>query len=258
MKNPVLILNFEQESAVDQYSIVKHGTNDNTVVKGAANTDKLFGIAGDYSANEAGKRIDITVLGSAEVEYGGIISRGDFVTADSDGHAVKITDTMLESGSVNAIGMALAGGVEGDILPVFVLPQKISKYDTVTASADEINVLAGITATTAELNLNDLSAQSETLNSEGAVSPAKRYTALEVPSGTLSFTLDAPDSSMLGRLKTIELTDDTGTAAALGLTNIITGGAETSAEFDTAGDSLVLLALSSKWLLIKNNGVTLS
>ncbi len=103
-------------------------------------------------------------------------------------------------------------------------------------------------ATVAELNATDISAQTETLTADGAISVLKTFTKLE-DTGTGAYTLAAPDASMVGRLKVIEMTVDNG-AVTLALTNV-TGHTAETATFDDVGDNLVLIGgAATKWIYV--------
>jgi|GEM_PF-537610 len=143
--HPGLIFNKVAEGAINPYRIVKAGSSDAQVAQASGNTDSLVGVinyCGD-NAFASGERADIIYSGVAEVEYGGVVTRGDLLTADSNGKAVKLTDAMLQSGACESIGFAFESGVSGDIGSIFVLRQKVSKFDAVTSSADELNLLDG-------------------------------------------------------------------------------------------------------------------
>jgi hypothetical protein len=139
---PLLIQPFEAEAAIGAYHIVKPGTSYGQAILAAANSDTLIGIK-DALAADLGDNGDIVMQGIGEVILGGNVARGEFITADASGHGVKLTDTMLQSGACNSIGICLKTGVSGDIVPIFIIPQKVSKFDAVTASAAEINKLDG-------------------------------------------------------------------------------------------------------------------
>lgn len=69
-----------------------------TVVEAAAGTDKLLGVALDYqkadrSAIAQGNRVDVAEDGVVEVEAGGALSVGDFITSDANGRATATTTT---------------------------------------------------------------------------------------------------------------------------------------------------------------------
>lgn len=128
----------------------------------------------------------------------------------------------------------------------------------VTSTAAEINLSDGQTATAAEVNLLDASAQIETVAAAGAVSVVKRITNFDSTAGTFAATLAAPDASMVGMIKLITMTVDNGDVT-IALTNVEGGTAATTATFDAVGESLTLLGgQNSKWIVIKEFGVTLS
>ena len=81
--------------------------------------DKLVGIAGTLGYCE-GDSIDIYMTGErVEVVSGGTFSKGDMLTTDSQGRAVKA------SASSNIIAIALDDAVENDIVNVIVNIQRI-------------------------------------------------------------------------------------------------------------------------------------
>lgn len=121
------------------------------------------------------------------------------------------------------------------------------------ASGSEVQV----TATPAELNVADVSAQSETVIASGVASVTKRVTKLDSSGGAGSFTLAAPDASFIGQVKIIEM-DVAGNALTLSLANVDGGSAATTASFDAVGEVLILVGGTSKWHVIKEIGVTLS
>jgi hypothetical protein len=126
----------------------------------------------------------------------------------------------------------------------------------VTSSAAELNILDGATVTAAELNALDVSAQVQTLAAAGAVSTTLLNTKLALV-GAGAVTLAAPDASVYGRVKTIEMTVDNGDVT-LALTNVQGGSAGATATFGAVNDCLVLVAGTSKWHVIGESGVVLS
>jgi hypothetical protein len=143
---PGLIVNKVAEAAINPFRIVKFGSADKYVAQAAANSDLLIGVVVTTHpdvAFVAEERVDIVFSGITEVCYGGVVTRGDKLTSDANGKAVKLTDTMLEAGACEMIGIALESGVSGDIGSVFVMQQKVSKFDAVTASAAELNLIDG-------------------------------------------------------------------------------------------------------------------
>lgn len=128
---------------------------------------------------------------------------------------------------------------------------------TLGLTAPAINGGTALGATSTELDqLNDVSAYQESIVAAGALSVTKVYSGLAVASGG-AVTLAAPSATMLGQQKTIEMTTDDGDVT-LALTNVVGQSSGTTATFNDAGDALVLLGLSSKWLVLKEFGITLS
>jgi len=127
----------------------------------------------------------------------------------------------------------------------------------VTSSAAELNILDGVTSTATELNLVDITAQTETTIASGTASVTKRITKLDSSAGSGSFTLAAPDATMIGQVKIIEMVT-AGNALTLALTNIQGQSSGTSASFDATGETLTLVGGTTKWTVTGEAGVTLS
>lgn len=132
------------------------------------------------------------------------------------------------------------------------------------ASGGELS-LAGtaISATADELNELDLSANTEAITEAGALSVSKRQSLITGPeTSTYAVTLAAPAKA--GILKTITMIATTSTnAVTLALTNVDGGSAASSASFNAAGETLILLshavsASAYKWGVLAEIGVTLS
>lgn len=122
MPNPGLIKTFVAEAAVAAYRIVKFGTSDANVVQAAAVSDALVGVSG-LVAGDLGKRVDIIMSDIAEIEYGGTVTRGDWLTTDASGRAV--VSAPAAGTNNNVIGRALVSGVLGDIGSCLVVPSRI-------------------------------------------------------------------------------------------------------------------------------------
>jgi len=119
MNNPMLTKSFVAGAAITKYRIVKFGADDDTVVQGAAATDSLIGVA-DALGAESGRRVDVIMAGAADVEYGGNVTRGALLTSDANGKAVAAAPAA--GSNVRIIGIAMAGGVAGDIGSVLLSP----------------------------------------------------------------------------------------------------------------------------------------
>jgi hypothetical protein len=88
MSNKNNIRNFTAESVVAKYRIIKFGTGDGTVAHAESATDKSFGVTTEVGA-AAGERVDVIYSGPAIVESGGAFEKGDRLTSDSQGRAIK-------------------------------------------------------------------------------------------------------------------------------------------------------------------------
>jgi len=119
----------------------------------------------------------------------------------------------------------------------------------------ELDLNRGQTATAAEVNLNDVSFQTETITS-GAISTIRRMTKIEFP-GAGAATLAVPDASMFGAIKVIVMSVDNG-AVTLALTNITGGSAATTATFNNVNDTLTLVGGLNKWHVLGEAGVVLT
>lgn len=112
MLTPVLTKAFNAGAAVAANRIVKHGADDGAAIQAAAATDKLLGVSTGITAS-TGERVDVIVVGLADVEYGGNVARGDLLTSDAQGRA--ITAAPAAGANVRVIGVAWVSGVSGDI-----------------------------------------------------------------------------------------------------------------------------------------------
>lgn len=98
---------------------------------------------------------------------------------------------------------------------------------------------------------------SETLTAAGAISLYKKTTKLAL-AGAGAVTLAAPAASMLGEIKLIQMTADNGDVT-LALTNVVGQSSGTTATFNDVGDSLTLIAgANSKWIVLKEQGISLA
>ncbi|MBF0291136.1 MAG: DUF2190 family protein [Nitrospinae bacterium] len=129
MHTPILIKNFTSDSAIAPYRIVAIGAADGSVKQASVSTDALLGVTDSLGSNSA-NRVDVIQMGVVNVEYGGNVTRGDLLTADANGKAVKATahthtentagayaqNATTAAGSMKEIiGRAMVSGVSGDI-----------------------------------------------------------------------------------------------------------------------------------------------
>jgi hypothetical protein len=91
-----------------------------------SNTEEitLVGVNGDIS-NVAGDVADITIGGIGKVKLAGTVKFGDLVTCNTAGLGVKASPNTV--GLVQTVGVALMGGVSGDIVDINVVPSRLEK-----------------------------------------------------------------------------------------------------------------------------------
>ena len=120
MRNEGLPQTLLAGGAITKSRIVKFGANDQTVVQSDAAGDSHIGVADSLGQPEAGQTIDVIIDGVALVEYGGNVNAGALLTADASGRAIAAT--AAAGANVRVIGVAMLGGVSGDIGSVRLAP----------------------------------------------------------------------------------------------------------------------------------------
>lgn len=100
----------------------------------------------------------------------------------------------------------------------------------------------------------------QALTAAGAITPDASNTTLANSSGsTYAVTLAAPGASTASQVKVIRMTSGSGVnTVTLALTNVVGGSAATTATFDAAGETLILISTGAAWMVIKEHGVTLT
>jgi len=113
--NPGLTKNYVADGAVTKRRIVMHGAADGEAALADGSTAKLLGVSTDVDSADAA-RVDVQLDGQVEIELGGTVARGDWLTSDAMGRAV----TAAPGAGVNAevIGKADVSGVVSDIADV--------------------------------------------------------------------------------------------------------------------------------------------
>ncbi|OOF65133.1 capsid cement protein [Rodentibacter sp. Ppn85] len=114
-QTPELTVAYITEGKIEGYHIVCHGEEKEGAKQATAATDKLLGIA-TRVPKEPGEHVDVVRSGLYPVMYGADIKRGDCLTADAQGRAVKATAKQAY------IGFAEEDGGEGDLGSLFIVP----------------------------------------------------------------------------------------------------------------------------------------
>jgi hypothetical protein len=108
-------------AAITAFTVAKFGTDDDTMLPGAANTDLLVGIF--QHAADSGAEVRVMLSGISRLKLGtGGITRGALVTVDASGQGIALAGAA--GTNVQAIGIAMASGVAGDIVPVLIAPSR--------------------------------------------------------------------------------------------------------------------------------------
>lgn len=110
MPNIDLIKTCQAPDFIAPYRIVAHGVADKEVVQAASATAALMGTAMELGTEPNG-RVDVALNGLPLVEFGGDVVRGDPLTSDANGKAIKAT----VSGS-RLVGFAWVSASAGDIV----------------------------------------------------------------------------------------------------------------------------------------------
>lgn len=116
-----LIKSFVADAAIRGNRIVAFHATKQAAIEGASNVAALIGVSTSTGAG-AGGVVDAVQQGEAEVEAGGNLVRGNFVTSDGQGRAVALPAPSGAAVTVRVIGQVQASAVEGDIVPIVVSP----------------------------------------------------------------------------------------------------------------------------------------
>jgi hypothetical protein len=115
----ILAKNYKAGAATTKYRIAKFGAADGAVIQAAAATDALIGVFAELDA-ASGERVDVERIGAPLVEYGGTVTRGDPLTSDASGKAIKANPSA--GARMSIVGFAEVSAVAGDIAPLLLAP----------------------------------------------------------------------------------------------------------------------------------------
>lgn len=122
MRNEGLAKTLIAGATVAARRIVKFGSGDTAVLQSSAAADFHIGVS-DLGA-ASGEYCDVIVDGIALVQYGGDVTRGALLTADSDGRAIAAAPAAEATARI--IGVAMVSGVSGDIGSVLLRQGAVS------------------------------------------------------------------------------------------------------------------------------------
>jgi len=204
---------------------------------------------------------DATVGGTLGVTGGSTLAAVACTTLAPSGDVAVATNKFTVAAASGNTVVAGTLGVTGvaTLTAVPVLPTGGLTAGTTTITEAEIGVLDSLTATKVEIqNACDVSAQLQQITGAGAVTVDGTKRRATLSGGAYAITLAAPGAGAVGALLVIEYVGGDTDEVTLALTNVVGGSAGTSASFNADGEILVLIGAGSKWVVLKEVGVTLS
>lgn len=115
-----LIKTFIAAGTIAHRRIVTFNATDGEVAQATGPTQRLAGVADCPGGANVGQRIDVVLFGPADVDYGGTVAPGGYITSDADGKAVAAAPAQ---GVNNFLaGRVLTNAVSGDIAKTLVIP----------------------------------------------------------------------------------------------------------------------------------------
>jgi hypothetical protein len=110
-------------SAIEAHRIVQFDSSPDAVVVADTPAARSIGITTDLSAAQGGE-VEVTFAGEALVRAAGAIARGELVTASEGGCANACAPSA--GGRAQSIGLALADGAAGDLIPILVSRSQVT------------------------------------------------------------------------------------------------------------------------------------
>lgn len=120
-EHDLLTLSIKAGATVNQYRILKKGSNADEVIQTTAATDFPVGVAGIGSMENAGTydsgdMVDVKTFGVAYVKMSGTGNQDDRVVAGANGYGYK----HVAADGVYVLGHATQAWADGDIIPVLI------------------------------------------------------------------------------------------------------------------------------------------
>ena len=100
-------------------AIAAHRIVDAAGAVAATTAAGVIGVSGSRAV-ASGETVEVAIAGIAPVEYGANVDAGDMLRADGTGKAVGTT-----TAGHRIVGIAMVGGVDGDIGEVLVAPGSV-------------------------------------------------------------------------------------------------------------------------------------
>ena len=117
-----IVKTLDAGGAIAHRRLVKYSA-DYKVVQAAAATDAIIGVSDCPGGVVSGARVDVVLFGIAELEYGGAVTRGAWITSDANGKAVAAAPAAGANASTG--GRAPVTAASGDQLSTLFIPGQI-------------------------------------------------------------------------------------------------------------------------------------
>lgn len=128
--------------------------------------------------------------------------------------------------------------------------------EKLTVTAAKLNALGTVQT---ELTATAALQAKQIISEAGGIDLSAKYVAISKGTGdSFAVTLAAPTAAQAGETKVVEMVLCTANAVTLALTNVVGGTEAVLATFDAVGETLVLVASGTKWVVLKEQGVTLT
>jgi hypothetical protein len=117
MSNNGLTKNYTAEGPIAAFTIVRAGAADKGALQASAVSDPILGISTEVDV-VSGERVDVVHEGIADLRLGGTVARGAPITTNASGLGVAAAPAAGVNNRI--VGVAVIGGVSGDIIKVIV------------------------------------------------------------------------------------------------------------------------------------------
>lgn len=114
-----IVKSYVTSAAVEHRRLVKF-TADGVVAHATAATDAIIGVTDCPGGAASGARVDVVRSGFADVEFGGVVTRGTAFTAGAAGKAVAAAPAA--GANAFTIGLAEVTTAAGDFVRTLVAP----------------------------------------------------------------------------------------------------------------------------------------
>lgn len=113
-RSEVLNKSFTASGAIPKNRFIKATGTGDAIALATAATDPIIGLSSDTVSAADGEMADGVLLGIGNLQIGGTVTYGGFLTSDATGRGVAAT------GAVRVGAIAMASGVVNDIIPVLI------------------------------------------------------------------------------------------------------------------------------------------